>query len=714
MRTKIHTLIFFAVWLTMPLCAADIVLENQSIKAVFNEKNGVLEQLINKNSGWLYQDRAELGQSFYLHVPLPGQRYNPVIGSKQNLSDTFLEDQKITFIWKQLDSENGGALDIEFKGEVSLTDEGLVFTARIKNNSPYSIESIHWPYLGDLRVPSGAKELAQFGMRYGGMTKLMLYPKFDNQPGYFAVDYPMQTMSTPYTLFSLIDAGDQGLYVGYQDTSAEHLLQFTARLIPGYISYELWDTGVNPQSDEISGQAVHLEFAAVHFPFVNSGEAADLHPVVLKPYQGSWHHGAAYYKAWRAGWFRAPAKPAWLREVHAWQQIHLNNPEDDIRYTYKDLIEIGKDCARHNVRAIQVTGWTTGGQDEGNPSHDTDPRLGTKEDLQAAIAEIQKMGVKIVLFNKYTWADRSKAWYRQELIKYTVKDPYGDPWYHPGYAYQTPVQLAEINTHRFSPMCHLAAAWQQIAAKEFIKSLELGADGILYDENQHHGGARYCFDPSHGHHVPAHVFAGDTRLAETFHRISDRRKSDFVYAGEGQYDLEYRHYQLSYFRVDLDHVPLHRFVAPDEEMMITVAGYNDRNMINLALMNRYIISYEPRNFKGRLDEFPLTIEYGKKVDVLRKRYQNYIWDADFRHTLGAKVRVNENNIDTYTVFKNRQNGKQAVVIVNYNYNQAIEAKLELENQAGTLWSVTPEDQELKKYTGKVIIPVNSAMVILEK
>jgi hypothetical protein len=55
-----------------------------------------------------------------------------------------------------------------------------------------------------------------------------------------------------------------------------------------------------------------------------------------------------------------------------------------------------------------------------------------------------------------------------------------------------------------------------------------------------------------------------------------------------------------------------------------------------------------------------------------------------------------------------------VVIVNYDYSQAIEAKLELENQAGILWSVTPEDQELKKYTGKVKIPANSAIVIIEK
>ena len=40
--------------------------------------------------------------------------------------------------------------------------------------------------------------------------------------------------------------------------------------------------------------------------------------------------------------------------------------------------------------------------------------------------------------------------------------------------------------------------------------------------------------------------------------------------------------------------------------MTAVTGFNDRNMINQCLMYRYIISYEPYNFKGRLDDYPLT------------------------------------------------------------------------------------------------------------
>ncbi|NIA29510.1 MAG: hypothetical protein GWP06_06305 [Actinobacteria bacterium] len=708
---------FFIFIMVLPFALnAGIILENGALKAVFSEKTGALEHLLSKSTGWPIQRRAELAQSFRMSVPLPGQRFNPIFGENQKPPKIQFdkENQRINFIWETLRSKNGGELAICFTASAQLTDDGLIFNAHIENNSLYTVETVAWPVLGDLSLPPKTEYLAQLGMDYGGMRRLELYPKFANEPGYFAVDYPMQWLKTPDTPFSLIDSGKEGLYVGYHDTTAGQLAQFTARLIPGYVSYELWDTGVNPKTDSIAGQPVRLEFSVVHFPFVNSGESVALAPIVLQPYRGDWHSGADIYKKWRKTWFKAPAKPNWFTKVHSWQQIHMNNPEDDIRYKYKDLVKIGADCKKYGVKAIQVTGWTKGGQDGGNPSHDIDPRLGTWNDLHDAIAAVQKMGVKIILFNKYTWADRTLDWYRNELVKYAIKDPYGDPYYHNGYAYQTATQLAEINTHHFSPMCHLAKAWRKIANKEFIKSIKLGADGMLYDENQHHGGARYCFDKTHGHHVPAHVYAGDAMLAEGFHNISNKLKPDYLYAGEGNYDLEFRHYHLSYFRVDLNHVPLHRYVAPDEEMMIAVAGYNDRNIINLALMDRYIISYEPRNFKGRLDEFPQTIAYGTKVDALRRRYKNFLWRGEFRDTVGAHVTSNDEPYKNYAVFLDRKTGKKAVVVVNYNYNHNVAIQIRFFEKGTPLVQATPKHPDAVSCTGRVTIPPNSVVVVMER
>ena len=92
------------------------------------------------------------------------------------------------------------------------------------------------------------------------------------------------------------------------------------------------------------------------------------------------------------------------------------------------------------------------GQDQGNPSHTPDPRLGTVAEFQSAIRLVQSLGVKIILFAKFTWADRATEHYRTDLVRYAIKDLYGNPYFHQGYQYQTATQLLDINTKRFALM----------------------------------------------------------------------------------------------------------------------------------------------------------------------------------------------------------------------------------------------------------------------
>lgn len=92
-------------------------------------------------------------------------------------------------------------------------------------------------------------------------------------------------------------------------------------------------------------------------------------------------------------------------------------------------------------------------------------------------------------------------------------------------------------------------------------------------------------------------------------------EQNFLMAGEDPYDLETRYYSLSYFRITPGHIPTDRYDAPFVPIMIAVTGFDDREMINEALRYRYIISYEPFNFKGNLSDFPLTLSYGRKIDA---------------------------------------------------------------------------------------------------
>jgi hypothetical protein len=320
----------------------------------------------------------------------------------------------------------------------------------------------------------------------------------------------------------------------------------------------------------------------------------------------------------------------------------------------------------------------------------------------------------VILFTKFTWADRASEWFRKDLVRLAIKDPYGDYYHYQGYQYQTATQLLDINTKRLIPMCFLSEEYLQICEEEFRKTLELGADGILFDECLHHSPALVCFDPSHGHRTGAPVYANDRELVHRFARLSRPVNPDFLFAGEACYDWEMEVYQFSYHRSEnKDHIPLSRYMLPEGLFMTAVTGFDDRNMVNQCLLYRYVISYEPYNFKGRLDDFPLTIAYGKQMDSLRTDLREFFWDGEFRDTVGASVTCNGIRHHPYTVFRSRLTGKAGLVIANYDTKQTICVQAVLDDGQTLRRSRLVDDPCWRPAGPGITIPPCSAAVVLE-
>ena len=687
---------------------ASVTLEDSQLRVVFDQASGTLTNLEYKATHWAIQRRPELGMSFRMQAPIPGRADNFILGQKQRASRVEKEGNRVHLEWQNLASEHAGVLPVTFTATVTLENGALTFESSLTNDSKLPINTVSYPYLGDLSAPTLETPMWRRHMWYGNLEIDEIHPHFRNEKGYWGDLSPLQMAGSQRSLFCLIQSIGQGLYVQVSDPKATYLIQYTFDQKPGDLESV---TNLVPEENAISGTPVHLEFRTTHFLFTAPGSSAKLTPIVMRGYRGDWQAGVDLYKSWRKTWFIERSIPGWAKEVHSWQQIQVNSPEDSLRYSYRDLAKLGEDCARNGVRAIQLVGWNRGGQDRGNPSLDTDPRLGTWQELHDSIAQVQAKGVKIVLFGKFNWADMTTRWYRSELYKYDVKDPYGIPYQHGGYSYDTPEQLAAINNRRFAIMCFLDPAYLQVAESQFKKVTALNAAGFLYDEVCHHGVARYCFAADHGHPVPGYLYAGDIPMAETLNRVTDDNPN-FLFAGEGPEDILLQHYPFSYFRIGNQHTPVCRYIDSQAPLMIAVTGFDDREMLNRALMYRYIISYEPYNFKGRLSDFPLTLAYGKKIDALRQRYKRWLWDAEYRDTLGAKVTVEGKPHRLYSVFRT-QEGERAVVVVNQDPSRSISAKVELPNPR-MLEVVTPEQPEGRGTSGVLRIPPRSAAVIIEK
>jgi hypothetical protein len=681
-------------------------LAGKGIRLAIDRGTGAIARLESTETGWRVTDRPELAAGFRLLIPLPGRRNNLALGEQQEPPQIEqVTDSEIVLSWRQVRSQHGGVHPIGVTQRISVHERQILFETTVDNQSDRVVENVWAPCLGDLRPPAPDEELSNFCYSYGTAAQLRMWPHFENICGYWGVDYPTQMASrgssagaTPVSPFMMIMARDQGMYVGVAQRR-DDLVSWHSELVPGFEDAIL----ARPEAD------ARIRFSTVHLPFIPPGAAKTLTPITIEMFTGDWHAGADIYRRWRETWMPGPTAPAWTDEPHSWLQLHINSPEDELRIPFRDLPEVGRECAAAGVRAIQLVGWAEGGQDHGNPSHTPDPRLGTFEELRDAITQIQALGVQVVLFCKFTWADRTTDWY-PALAADTVKDPYGDPYNGASYRYQTPTQLLGINVPHLIPMCFGSERYLDTCQKEFGKIVELGAAGMLFDECQHHADALLCFDDAHGHPVPWPVYAGDNELVRRF-RQQTAQSPDFLYSGEGLYDWEFEQYHLSYFRsANTTHIPLNRYLHPHAPLMTAATAFDDRNIINQSLLYRYIVSYEPFNFKGRIPDMPRTVGYGRQMDALRTELREWFWDGTFRDTLGAAVRSADGQPHhPYAVYLHRDTGEPAIAIANYADEQV---SVEVDGIETPLAYRLVEGGEWRESDGRVEIPARSAAIVL--
>ena len=679
-----------------------LTLENEKLRATIDRANGCIVSIESKDGAWKLQSAG-----MRLHVPAPEHRFHYLSESDSGRPQIDVDGREAAITWSGFHSERMGELDIRVEQRVRLDGASVSFSYEIRNGSAAVIESYTYPRLKGLRPPAQDKRLRQAAWSYSGMSSIGMWPNFGNEVGYYGYDTPAQLRHLGTDIqFCLILSDSRGLYVGYHDEGQKHVVQICFALAPAWV--DSFNSDVVDGSGKVGDSAVAID--PNHLCFIQPGATQKSESLVFQPFTGDWHAGADIYKAWRRSWFEAPQMPAWVKDVHSWQQIQINSSEDRLEFPYKDLVKRAEACRRWGVKAIQLTGWQIGGQDRDFPLHDTDPRLGTAQEFKDAIAESRKMGVEIVLFNKYAWADVTAPAYAKEFRKYAIEDPYGNPYMFNGYDYDTPTQIAEINARHGTGMCQASPAWRMRALEEFRKSVDLGASGILFDECQWHM-SPYCFAKDHGHDVPGAVFSGDVPLIEGFRTIVDPEQ--FLFAGESPYDLELRTYDMSYFRIERGFMPFARYIDPFAPMSVAITGWNDRQMINACLLYRFSMSYEPRDFHGELDEFPETMRYGRAVDELRRRYREWLWDAEFRDTLGATVTANGKPHETYTVFR-RGDGRRAVVVANMSDSESIAIGVHLESpKSADLHWVSPEKPEPQSWPGKLDLASGAAAVLLE-
>jgi len=102
--------------------------------------------------------------------------------------------------------------------------------------------------------------------------------------------------------------------------------------------------------------------------------------------------------------------------------------------------------------------------------------------------------------------------------------------------------------------------------------------------------------------------------------------------------------------------------------------------------------------------------FRKKIANLRRKYRDYLWDAEYRDVLGAEIQVD--GACRYSVFV-AESCKHAVVVVNPSLDRTVSAEVKLPSP-GALSVATPEEPDARPLSGALTVPPRSAAVVFER
>lgn len=105
--------------------------------------------------------------------------------------------------------------------------------------------------------------------------------------------------------------------------------------------------------------------------------------------------------------------------------------------------------------------------------------------------------------------------------------------------------------------------------------------------------------------------------------------------------------------------------------------------------------------------------YGRAVDELRRRYREWLWDAEFRDTLGAQVTANGALAATYAVFR-RSDGRRAVAFANMSDTETAACAVSLESPSRPdLHWISPELPDPQPWPGKLELSPGAVAIVIE-
>jgi len=410
-----------------------IVLENRLYRLEIGRANGTIARIRDKVAGIEVIPEPRLSSNWRFSLPMrdavpgtPGESWrnhegNYIEGRTQRLTTARRTPGGLELVWAgPLLAADGRAFRAGVIMRVTCAGDALRFETRIINRTRYEIGEVYAPILGGLQglgtlgfrrrdteliVPSGDGRAATRPFRtFVGMNP-------------FGVFGPEQCYAYPSALrapWALLRApgSRRSLYFGAHDTSAR-LKVLHLEMLPGVSGPRA--SGNWPRDDELQGRAAGVRMSWAHIAYHPAGRDFVASPVVLRCSGDEASGAEAYYRSWLA--HRPAAR--WLDDAPDARELG--------RTAFARVREEAAEALGAGGHTLILTDWDRGGKDDGEPSMEPDPALGSWTGLRDAARACRDLGADLILEIVVNPVSPRSSLFRDVLRSFRCQDRWGVP-----------------------------------------------------------------------------------------------------------------------------------------------------------------------------------------------------------------------------------------------------------------------------------------------
>jgi hypothetical protein len=662
----------------------------------------------------------KLGENFRILLPRPDYEANYFNSREQVLRKIEKNSDGVVLHYGPLKNE-WEEVNVNVDYEIRDTASQLQFSIHIENGTDRKLAEVFYGILGGQQgIVERVDTESLVPSTFHGNLASNLFRQFAPNSMPFA---------TPFDFASYVYPGDMsmgwmdvynakagiGYYYANQDPETRIALLYT-EMHPYAKTLSPQDNW--PSAAELpTGEPVGLTMGWVNFPYTAKG-AFRAGPLALQVHEGDWHVAAKIYRGWFDQHFQVARAPSWLRKEMAWYSVNLLNPEDQIVYRFKDLPRLAAEAKRYGITTFQVFGWAKGGQDRGRPDYSPDPRLGTREELKTALAEMRAMGVHPLLYVNVQSADSSTEAFRTRWARYAVQGRWAPDWLEWGFGAGTIGGRTMRNVKRQQILMSPAhPAFREELLRQYLERIHDGAEGLQIDGAGING--VLDFNPGLATSPDRSLPQGMLEMEDDFLSRARKLNPAVALSLQDSFDRAFPYNDVAYAGMDAkDSAMAVRYTFPEWTFVNMVERPGDFGLINNGLLYGLPWGMAPRYHTAALSEAltqPLSC-YVSELIRIRKQYPDLLFLGRFNDTAGAKVDGDAQDI-RYSVFTPMDvtRPERACVVVNFG-DRAEPVTVSLDDKQGQKATIsTPfEADRVAVLPAKLMIPPHRAAVLVTR